>query len=596
MSRVGNRSDLGVPKPSRRWSPFLKQVVFIAILIGAVWAVFRFSQVLGPTIIACLLAYVFAPLVDWLQRHARIPRAVGILLAYLLILGVLSLVPILVIPSLVEQAQALDVDLGQILVTLSEWWGQRELVLFGFAVDVQSLYNQVGDALRGLFSPVATGALSLVANVVSALFWTIYVLVVSFYLLLDAPRLRGYFADLLPPQHRDELLRLLDDVDRIWRSFFRGQLVLSLTIGIVVTVVTAALGLRNALALGLLAGILEFLPNIGPAVAAAPAVLLALFQGSTYLPLSRWAFALVVIGAYMLIQQVENNFLMPRILGRSVRLHPLVVIVGIVLGGSLAGILGIFLAAPTLATLRLLLRYAYRKLLDMEPFGEGLTPIPEVELPLPRGLVAGERVEAILFDLDGTLIETDRALAGTEDKERPDPRGTLRLGLWRAADRVHKALDRVGLDDEADRLRQWVSARVPLLPDITEIPPVDGMRDALQALARRYRLGLLTTRPRREAIRWLEHHGLMDTFAVITANDDVHHRKPDPEGVLRSAERLNLPPNCCLVVGDTPDDVEAAKRAGALSAAVLTGLGREEDLADADLLVQSVAELPELLL
>ncbi len=596
MSKVGNRLDLSTPKPSRRWSPFLKQVVFIAILVGVVWTVFRFGQVLTPTIIACLLAYVFAPLVDWLQRHARIPRALGILLAYLVLLGAISLVPMLIVPSLLEQAQALDVDLGKILVTLSEWWGQRELVLFGFSVDVQSLYHQMGDALRGLFSPAATGALSLVANVVSALFWTIYILVVSFYLLLDAPHLRGYFAGLLPPQHRDELLRLLDDVDRIWRSFFRGQLVLSLTIGIVVTVVTAALGLRNALALGLLAGILEFLPNVGPAVAAAPAVLLALFQGSTYLPLSRWAFALVVIGAYMLIQQVENNFLMPRILGRSVRLHPLVVLVGIVLGASLAGILGIFLAAPTLATLRLLLRYAYRKLLDMEPFGEGLTPIPEVELPLPRGLVAGERVEAILLDLDGTLIETDRALAGGEEREQLHPRGALRLGLWRAADRVHKALDRVGLDDEADRLRQWLGTRVPLLPDITAIPPVHGMREALQALARKYRLGLLTTRPRREAIRWLEHHGLIDTFAVITANDDVRHRKPDPEGVLRSAERLNLPPNRCLVVGDTPDDVEAAKRAGALSAAVLTGLGREEELADADLLVQSVAELPELLL
>ncbi|MGQ9458797.1 MAG: AI-2E family transporter [Anaerolineae bacterium] len=596
MSRTGNRSDLGVPKPSRRWSPFLKQAVSITILIGVVWAVFRFSQVLGPTIIACLLAYVFAPLVDWLQRRARIPRAIGILLAYLILLGVISLVPILVVPSLVEQARALDLDLGRILVTLSEWFGQRELTFLGFSVDVQSLYAQVGDALRGLFSPAATGALSLVANVVSALFWTIYVLVVSFYLLLEAPRLRGYFADLLPPHHRDELLRLLDDVDRIWRSFFRGQLVLSLTIGIVVTVATAALGLQNALALGLLAGILEFLPNVGPAVAAAPAVLLAWFQGSAYLPLSRWTFALVVIGVYMLIQQVENNVLMPRILGRSVRLHPLVVLVGIVLGASLAGILGIFLAAPTLATLRLLLRYAYRKLLDMEPFGEGLTPIPQVELPLPRGLVAGERVEAILFDLDGTLIETDRALAGTEGEERPGPRGALNLGLWRAADQVHKALDRVGLDDEADRLRQWVGARVPLLPDITEIPPVDGMREALQSLARRYRLGLLTTRPRREAIRWLEHHGLVDLFSVVTASDDVRHRKPDPEGVLRSAERLNLPPSRCLVVGDTPDDVRAAKGAGALSAAVLTGLGQEEDLAEADLLVQSVAELPELLL
>ncbi|MBC7223736.1 MAG: AI-2E family transporter [Anaerolineae bacterium] len=596
MSKTGGRLDLGAPRPSRRWSPFTKQIVLIAILVGAVWLIFRFSQVLAPTVIACLLAYVFSPLVTYLQQRAHIPRALGILLCYLLVLGIISLLPILVVPSLVEQAQALDVDMEKILLTVSGWFGRQEVVLFGFPVDIRSLYNQMGDALRGLFSPAATGAVSLVVNVASGLLWTIYVLVVSFYLLLDAPRLRGYFAELLPPYHREELLRLVDDVDRIWRSFFRGQLVLSLTIGVVVTVVTAALGLRNALALGVVAGVLEFLPNIGPAVAATPAVLLAFFQGSSYLPLSNWAFALVVIGAYMVIQQVENNYLMPRILGRSVRLHPLVVIVGIVLGANLAGILGIFLAAPTLATLRIVLRYAYRKLLDMEPFGEGLAPILEEELIPRRALVGGELVEAILFDLDGTLMETDRAVAGEEAEEAGGARRSLGMRLWRVADQAHKALDRVGLDDEADRLRQWVGERVPILPDITEIPLVEGMREALQALARRYRLGLLTTRPRREVIRWLEHHGLMDTFAVVTTNDDVRHRKPDPEGVLRSAEKLNLPPNRCLVVGDTPDDVEAAQRAGALSAAVLTGLGSEEDLIGADLQVRSVAELPQILL
>jgi len=590
----GEGIDLQETRLSRRWQPFTKNVVLIIILLGAALALFRFSSILPPTIIACLLAYVLAPLITGLQRRARIPRALGILLVYLVLLGVVSLLPILFFPSLAEQVEDLQLDLEGIAVSTVGWLGSVEISLFGFSIDIESLYNQIGESLKGLFSPAATGAFSLVVNVATTVIWVIYVLLVAFYLLLDAPRLREYFPGLLPPQHRDELLRLVDEIDLIWRGFLRGQLILSLVMGGVVTAVTAALGLSNALALGLLAAVLEFLPNIGPVLAAIPAVLLALFQGSSYLPLTNWAFALVVIGAYLVIQQLENAILMPRIIGRSVRLHPLVIIVGIVLGASLAGILGIFLAAPTLASLRVLLRYAYRKLLDMEPFGEGLAPLEEELVPY-RALVGGELVEAIFFDLDGTLIETDDALAGQAMGEEGGARRSLTLGAWRAADRAHRLLDRVGLDDEADRLREWLSEQASYLPDVTEVPPVEGMRETLQQLSRRYRLALLTTRTRREAIRWLEHHGLVECFAVVTTNDDVRHRKPDPEGILRTAEELKVAVNRCAVVGDTTEDLEAARQAGALSIAVMGGLGDEEELARADMQVASMAELPDIL-
>ena len=105
-------------------------------------------------------------------------------------------------------------------------------------------------------------------------------------------------------------------------------------------------------------------------VAAIPAVLIAYFQGSAHLPLSNGWFALLVIGLYVVIQQFENNILVPRIIGRSLNLHPLVVIIGVIGGASLAGIMGIFLAAPILASLRIVGGYVYSKLLDLEPFDE----------------------------------------------------------------------------------------------------------------------------------------------------------------------------------------------------------------------------------
>ena len=124
---------------------------------------------------------------------------------------------------------------------------------------------------------------------------------------------------------------------------------------------------------------------------------------------------------------------------------------------------------------------------------------------------------------------------------------------------------------------------------------VDGARDALQELARRYRLALVTTRPKVEAYRWLDHHGLADTFDFVTTNDDVDHRKPHPEGIFHTAESLRVPVNHCVMVGDTVDDLESARQAGALTIAVMTGMDDEDALVMADMTVNSVADLPKIL-
>jgi len=128
--------------------------------------------------------------------------------------------------------------------------------------------------------------------------------------------------------------------------------------------------------MGVLAGLLEFLPSLGHGIWLAIAALLTLFRGSTWLPLPNWIVALIVIGLHSVFQQVDLNILIPTIIGRRVRLHPLFVILGIVAGATLAGVLGIFLAAPTIASMRLLGRYLQARLFDLEPFN--LEPMLEL--------------------------------------------------------------------------------------------------------------------------------------------------------------------------------------------------------------------------
>ena len=130
------------------------------------------------------------------------------------------------------------------------------------------------------------------------------------------------------------------------------------------------LGVQNAFALGVLSGLLEFLPVIGPFIGTLVAAIVAFFQPANYLGFDPVVYTLIVIGVMIVIQQIENNILVPRILGGALDLHPLVVIIGVFMGATLAGLIGAILAAPVLATIKLLGTYAWRKMFDLSPFPE----------------------------------------------------------------------------------------------------------------------------------------------------------------------------------------------------------------------------------
>ena len=193
----------------------------------------------------------------------------------------------------------------------------------------------------------------------------------------------------------------------------RGQVILGLIIGFTVWVGLSILGVQNALALGILSGLLEFIPIIGPVVGAGAAILVAFFQPENYLGMVSWQHTLLVLGLMFAIQQLENSLLVPRIVGNVLDLHPVLVMVAVFMGGSLAGILGAILAAPLLATLKLLTLYAWRKMFDQEPF-----PKPEVERPPPRPV--RERIDDRLRQLQAIWQKNQARRSAKRKQEKPD--------------------------------------------------------------------------------------------------------------------------------------------------------------------------------
>jgi len=343
------------------WSVDTRRWVILGLGVAGVLIAYSIRETLTPLIIALLLTYLLNPLVAWIQQRARVSRLVSAALVYLVLIALIATGIAIFAPILFRQVVAFATGLDKILLQISD---AAKTMPWLDALGVPSDSAVLADQLRAEIASFATAAPRLLAGVASGAFSLVFILVLAFYLLKDAERIEQNLTRAIPEEYRDEAQRIKTELNDIWSSFLRGQVLLAIIIGTVTTIVLWILGVRNALLLGLLAGLLEVVPNLGPIIAMIPAVVVALFQGSANLPVENTTFAIIVIVAYFLIQQFENHLIVPNVLGSSVNLPAVVILFGAFAGASLAGVLGIFLAAPMLATARLFGGFVFRKLLE----------------------------------------------------------------------------------------------------------------------------------------------------------------------------------------------------------------------------------------
>jgi HAD superfamily hydrolase (TIGR01549 family) len=218
--------------------------------------------------------------------------------------------------------------------------------------------------------------------------------------------------------------------------------------------------------------------------------------------------------------------------------------------------------------------------------------------------IAPTEVEAVFFDLDGTLIDTDDAIIERTVKwfqplarlfPQGDPKRMLRRAIMAIEGPTNTFLtflDILGLDDElfalGDRLRRLRGLRTP-----ANFQPIDGIVEAVRELSGHYPLGIVSTRSRRDAQTFLEQYALLDCFSVVVTHEDTWRLKPHPEPIRYAAKQLGIAVERCLMVGDTGVDVRSAKAAGAWAVGVLCGFGEQSDLKGADLILGNTAELEE---
>jgi predicted PurR-regulated permease PerM len=387
---------------SPRWSTNTKLIVMLAVLAAVGFLLSRFQILIMPLTMAVILAYLLNPVVTALTRRLRIPRPVAVLILY----GIL----ILILTGLVGGAglllrQQFSGVLDTILAfvnSLPEWVRSltaEPLAIGPFTLDFSGagtsfLQDALLPSARDWVGEVTQWMTDAASGIAAFLGWIAFTFIVAYYLLHDMDAVQKGLLWPVPPDHRRDAQRLLDELGPIWDAFLRGQLLLSLIMGLVIGLAMAVLGVRYALILGLMAAVAEFVPIIGANVVGATAVLIALFQTSNWLGLPPIPYAVIVGLTSAVLQQLESNFLIPRVMGGGLKLHPAVLIVGALAGFSLLGLAGLLLAGPIIATARLFGKYVHAKMFNLPPWPEDARTLPGSEPPSRRKTPDGARTPA----------------------------------------------------------------------------------------------------------------------------------------------------------------------------------------------------------
>ena len=319
------------------WSAPTRRLVAVAMVIGVVaLGFFLLFGVLDSIIIAALLAFLIEPILRGLVNKLHFPRWLAVLVVYLataaIAIGAVLILPALIIGSLAQ------IEFNEIVASFENWLNNVVASLASsdfLGIDLSGL-TAVSDASSqatggaDLLDPgrwlgaltqalvAAAGAAGLLIGVISGI---VFVLIIAVYMTADSGRYFRSIANLVPKEHELEVFALGRTLNASWNDYIRGQGIMILVIGFTTFVVVWLLGLPGALFLAVIAGLLEVIPTFGPIIATIPAVIIALVQGSTrFETMNNIVFALLVIVAYTLIQQLESNIVAPKVMGHSVQL------------------------------------------------------------------------------------------------------------------------------------------------------------------------------------------------------------------------------------------------------------------------------------
>jgi predicted PurR-regulated permease PerM len=365
-----------------RFSPQFKLISVALVVALTIWLLLAVEHVLAPFVAAIITAYLFNPLVTWLQRRTGMGRAIWIAVLYVLAFLLLYGLGTWLGPRILQQSRDLAAAAPDVANRIQAFFRGREQVeLGGVVFDLAPLEEQLIGAVTDLGRRVSESVPSLVFSALETVIFALVYLIITFYLLLQARQLKEWATALIPPPYRVEIGALGRQIDGVFSAYIRGQLLLIVIMSVLLYIPLTILNIPYALVIAVVSGTLEIIPIIGPWSAAGIAMVAALFQQDVPFGMSNLGLAALIGIIYFVLRQIEDHFIIPNVMGPLVRLHPAVVIFSILAGGALLGAFGLFISIPVAAVIKILLSFIYRKLTDQPDMPPPLPPAEEVPMP-----------------------------------------------------------------------------------------------------------------------------------------------------------------------------------------------------------------------
>jgi predicted PurR-regulated permease PerM len=374
-----------------QWSLPVRYLVFGLVALLIVVLLWYIRSVLEPLIIAGFIAYLINPAINYLIAHGRLSRKVSVNLVYFVSLTVFIGAPATLTSLLFDEfTQVISDVLNQFDYLIIQL--EKPLSIPGIPINFGQFANQLAQFRSTFLASLPDQVFKSLGKTSLGALWVVVILVAVYYFLAEWPHLRDGFINSFPGQYKPELVELYQRVRKIWMNYLRGQLLLMLIVGVTFTIAWAVIGIPGALVLGVIAGFLTLIPDVGPFLAAALAIAVALLEGSNWawMPASHLIVGVIVLAVYLFLISIKNFWLRPVIMGRSVQMHEALVLISILLGTVLWGILGALLIVPVLASLVVIVDYLRRRILGMPPF-----PLTEPFVSQEPQVSGPERIAAL---------------------------------------------------------------------------------------------------------------------------------------------------------------------------------------------------------
>ena len=348
--------------------------------------------VLKPVVLAFVFAYLLTPVVDFFQmrieklpgfrKKAKKRRGLAVLVSLFLILLAISGVISLLISSITRQVHLASLDDMVLLVngiasTLTELYNEIMATLQELnieSVELQELVQKAGSYLGGLLQNIGMGLVNSVSNISGFVTTAIFTLVIGVYFLIDGQMLIKYWNRVFRALSSKKINRMfhqfLLDADKVFSGYIRGQLLDALVMMVLISIVLGVCGVKFAILIGIFAGIGNLIPYVGPLVAYGFTVLVCMLEGD-------WKRLLIALVLLLLVQAIDGNLIGPRLLSSNIQVHPLLVVISLIFGSAIGGLLGMLLAVPVGA----LIKVQFDRMIDRNLVRRGMEEVPESEAP-----------------------------------------------------------------------------------------------------------------------------------------------------------------------------------------------------------------------